>query len=130
MYVPLILFFISLSGMIVMIGRKVLLKTEPTAVIHEDIFLIQTPNPTELKHVLTKKLREYSYIILVSTIRTSIRTSKLIKSKYQQILNKIIKRHQTEEINKREVSGFLKKISEYKSKIRKIKDQIVEEENQ
>jgi hypothetical protein len=133
MYALLILFFASLIGIIVMIGRKlVVIRNQPTVV--EKTSLIESPNLKEVRHVFVKKGREYGYVVLVEMIRFSVRSSKLLKRKYKEAKNKIKKitgKHvlHKEEIKKeKEVSNFLKKISEYKHKLRKIKNKVIEEE--
>ena len=132
----LILFFGSLLGITVMISRKlIVLRNQP--IVFEEKVLVQTPNLKEIRYVFIKKTREYGYIALVEIIRFSVRSSKLLKNTYKEVKHKIknITRkhitHTTEEIKKeKEVSGFLKKISEYKHKLRKIKKQVIEEEKE
>ena len=52
------------------------------------------------------------------------------KNKIKHLTRKHIT-HQEEKIKEaKEVSGFLKKISEYKHKIRKIKNKVIEEEKE
>jgi len=117
-----------------MIGRKLfLLRKNPT--IFEDRILVEYPNLNELRHIVIKKSSEYGYIILVEIIRFSIRTSKALRHHYKTTkkrVHKIInKRHvQKEESTPKDVSSFLKKVSEYKRKIKKIKNQVIEEEKE
>ena len=131
----LILFFASLIGITVMIGKKLFLLRKEPQMFEEKVF-IRTPHLREIRHIVIKKSREYGYIALVETIRFSIRSSKLLKRKYEELKNKLSskmarKRSALEEENKeKEVSGFLKMISEYKQKIRKIRDQVAEEEKE
>ena len=135
MYIILILFFASLIGIVAMIGRKLLLLQNQQIIIEEKN-LIQLPDLREVRYVIIRKTREYGYITLVEIIRFSIRSSKLLKRKYGEAKNiiKNIKRkynpQKKEESIKKEVSGFLKMISEYKQKVRKIKDKIKEEEKE
>ena len=134
MSILLILFFASLLGIAVMIGKKLfLLKEEPA--ITEENFLIRTPDMREIRYVFVRKSREYGFIVLVEIIRFSVRSSKLLKRTYKEAENKIRKitskyiKHK-ETVKEKEVSGFLKKISEYKQKVRKIADQVIEEEKE
>jgi len=132
----LILFFASLIGITIMIGRKlILLKNQPMIV--EEKILIQSPDLKEIRYIFVKKTREYGYIALVEIIRFSVRTSKFLKRKYKETKHKIkriTKKHvahkNEEEIKEKEVSSFLKKISEYKHKLRKIKNKVIEEEKE
>jgi len=117
-----------------MIGRRLfLLKKNPT--IFEDKILFVYPNLNELRHIVVKKSSEYGYIILVKIIRLSIRSSKITKHYYKKTktkIRKIINKHdiQKEEIEKKEVSSFLKKVSQYKNKIKNIKNQVIDEEKE
>ena len=134
MSVLLILFFASLIGISIMIGRKLFLGKKQPKIVEETI-LVQTPDLREIRYVFIKKSREYGYIALVEIIRFSVRSSKLLKRQYKGLTKKIrsiTKKHTShrEEMEKKEVSGFLKKISEYKYKVRKIKDKIIEEEKE
>ena len=112
-----------------MIGRKLFFGKKQPKIVEETI-LVQTPDLREISYVFIKKSREYGYII-----RFSVRSSKLLKRQYKGLTKKIrriTKKHTShrEEMEKKEVSGFLKKISEYKYKVRKIKDKIIEEEKE
>ena len=134
MLVPLILFFASLLGIVVMTGRKLFL-LEKQPVIAEEEILVQTPDFKEIRHVFIRKTREYGYVALVEIIRFSVRSSKFLKHKYKEAENKIrglARKHITheEEVQKKEVSSFLKKISEYKHKLKKIKNQVIKEEKE
>ncbi|MFA5840741.1 MAG: hypothetical protein WC847_00485 [Candidatus Paceibacterota bacterium] len=133
MYFLLILFFGSLLGITFMIGRKLLLLQNgemPYSDSAETFLKVQYLE--ELKRAAIKNLRKHSYAGLVNTIRFYIRSSNLIKNKYQEAKNKISnmsnKKSHDEIESKREVSKFLKMISEYKYKIREIKHRIKEEE--
>lgn len=127
----LILFFISLAGIIFMIGRKlILLQTEPVPTGSN--FLFEIPDSKDVKHIAAKNIKKYGFILLVITIRSYVKTLNYTKKKSNELYDKahkIITRNKIETNNgNREVSKFLKKVSEYKQKINKIKHQIVEEE--
>ena len=134
----LILFFASLLGITIMIGRKLILLRNQPMMIVEEKNLFQSPNLGEIRYIFIRKTKAYVYVVIVSTIRLSIRSSKLLKHTYKKVKNKIknitnkhIKHNKEEETKKeKEVSSFLKKISEYKHKIRKIKNQVIEEEKE
>jgi hypothetical protein len=119
-----------------MIGRK-LLFFEKQPVIAEEEILVQTPDFKEIRHIFIRKTRKYGYVALVEIIRFSVRSSKFLKRQYKEAENKIrglARKHIThkkeEEIKEKEVSSFLKKISQYKHKLRKIKNQVIEEEKE
>lgn len=131
MQLVLILFFVSLAGIALMIGRKLILsKTGVTPT--EDNFLFEIPDHQDVKHIAVKNIRKYGYIFLVSTIRLYVRTINYLRRKSGELYNII---HRIVTWNKfekseshKEVSKFLKMMSEYKHKISKIKHKIVEEE--
>ncbi|MFA6274480.1 MAG: hypothetical protein WC662_04945 [Candidatus Paceibacterota bacterium] len=119
-----------------MIGKKLVLLKKGQLTIREN-FPIEIPNIQEVKYIIIKNTKKHSYIILVETIRFSIRSSKYFKEKYtiikdrvKEIYRKNVIKNKKEEIKKekKEVSGFLKMISEYKHKIKTIKHRIKEEE--
>ena len=134
MSIVLILFFASLLGIAIMIGRKlVLLKNQPQII--EERVLIETPDLQEIRYIFIRKTKEYGYIALVEIIRFSVRSSKLLKRKYKEAKKKIkhlARKHIAHrgETKEKDVSGFLKKVSEYKHKLREIKDKVIEEEKE
>jgi hypothetical protein len=137
MSLPLILFFVSLAGITILIGKKlVLLKKaqNQNIIIEENSF--KMPDIEEVRHVTTKHIRKFGYVALVITIRSYIRSSNFLKKTGKQVyekakdrFNKSKDRFIGDSKDKREVSKFLKMISEYKHKINKIKHKIKEEEN-
>ncbi len=133
MYTIFILFFISLMGIALMIGRKVaFIRNENIQIIEPKHFHPFVPDLQKINHLTYKNAKKYGYLALVSSIRFSVRSSNLIKKKGDQLhamAKKIImKNKHTQADAPKEVSKFLKRISEYKSKIRKIKHKIIEEE--
>jgi hypothetical protein len=130
MYFLLILFFTSLLGIIIMVGRKlVLIKNGQAFSIEEKFF--KTQYLEECKDLTIKNIKKCSYKGLVATIRCYIRSSNFLKNKYEVVKIKI-KNMRGKKLNdneKKEVNKFLKMISEYKHKIREIKHKIREEEN-
>ncbi|MDP2789485.1 MAG: hypothetical protein Q8O46_05630 [bacterium] len=136
MYITLILFFTSLLGIILMIGQKlVLLRNGMT--VNVEHFHPFTPDFMKIKYLTKKGLQRGGYLALVAVLRFNIRLSNLIKSQYQEIKNAIKetihKKIQSEnkmKLEGHEVSRFLKMMSEYKSKIRNIKQKIRKEEEE
>lgn len=115
-----------------MIGRRVkLLRKGLITPLGE--FPWKIPETHEVKHVASKNLRKYGYIILVILIRSYIKSSNYLKDRYGKVKTKVI-----ENIDKRfnkndtgepkEASRFLKMVSEYKDKVKEIKQKIKEEE--
>ncbi len=131
MYLLLISFFLSLLGIIFMVGRKlVLLKNGniTTTEENETEFL----NLKELKQVTFQNIRKYEHMVLVTVLRFYIRSINFLKVAYEKIETKIKnirRKRQKDSSEKVEVSKFLKVVSEYKQRIREIKHRIHEEEN-
>ena len=132
MYFLLILFFGSLLSITFMIGRKLII-LRGGQVAHESEAILNTLYLEEWKQAAVKSIRKYSYFGLVSVIRFYFRFSNLLKNKYQELKIKAKsmrgKKSNGEKTEPREASKFLKMISEYKYKIRRIKRQIKEEED-
>ena len=124
----LIMFFISLAGISVMIGRKlILLKRGQIESVEKIPFEI--PNSEEVRHFAVKNTKRYGYLTLVLILRFSVQSSNLLKHKYEKIKIKI--KNMTNKYfpqKEKEVSKFLKMVSDYKNKIAKIRDKIIEEE--
>ena len=134
MYFFLILFFISLCGIILMIGRKMMF-VNFKEVTHLGKFKLEPISLNEIKIVTIKKAKKYGYIILIITLRASIKTSHFVKSNYGKAKTKIKSRinnskliHRNKEHKEKEVSHFLKMISDYKRRVKYIKHKIREEE--
>lgn len=135
-YLPLIFFFISLIGIIVMIGYKlVLIKNgqinETIKIEHLHPFV---PEIQKIKKLTFKNLKKIGYIIIFIILRFFIKFSNLIKTKSIIFINKLknkIKKNKnilSETTEKKEVSKYLKTIGEYRQKIRKMKYIIKKEE--
>jgi hypothetical protein len=86
----------------------------------------------EWKYSVVNKAKRWNYVFLVIVIRIYFRIVNLIKLGYQKFIAKIKSMNSTDteapNKEKKEVSRFLKMVLEYKSKIRKIKRKIKEEE--
>ncbi len=128
----LILFFISLLGIAGMIGRKLLaLRSGRLGIPHE--FQVEVPDIEDVKHMAVYGAKKFGYFALVETIRFSILSSRFlkekgkeIKEKAQTLANKYTNRDG--EPKAKEVSKFLSMMTDYKHKIKKIKNRIKEEE--
>jgi len=134
MYLPLILFFLSLAGIIIMVWRELILvknglvgKTQ-----HSHPFV---PDLQKIKYLASRGTKKLSYVTLFVTLRFFIKSSNFIKIKsivfireIKSKLKKFRKNTSDETAEKKEVSKYLKIISEYRQKIRKIKHRIKEEE--
>jgi len=134
MYLPFIFFFLSLAGIIVMIGRELVL------IKNGQVIRVEHSHPfvgdiQKIKHLTFKKSKKFGYAILFVTLRFFIKSSNFIKTKsiilIEKIKDKVKKKNNilnNETTEKKEVSGYLKVISEYRQKIKKIKHIIKEEE--
>ena len=110
-----------------MIGKKLLL-LQNGQIVQEHEALFDGDHVEELKNTIIKNTKKYSYISLVTVIRLYFRLLNLLKNKYIELKDKINKRRSGHLTEKQEISKFLKIISEYKHKIRNIKNKIKEEE--
>lgn len=126
------LFFISLTVITVMFGRKLNLVRNGEIEINESInTALEIPYIAEIKQITVKKVKRFGYIGLVTSIRLYFRSTNLVKAKYQDLKTKmknVQKTNAVEGTTEKEVSRFLKVVSDYKHKIRRIKHQIKEEE--
>lgn len=126
----LVIFFISLLGIIVMVWRKISRKEELINEENVSDMLIDMPYVDEIKYMTAKKLKKYGYVVLLSSIRLSMKSTKAVKKAGNEI-GEIVKRTLLKNKNSedpKEVSKFLQMVSEYKNKIKHIKKRIREEE--
>lgn len=135
MYILLILFFISLAGIIFLIGRKVVLARNGAMVATEPVRPL-IPDIQTIKYVVVKNTKRGGYTLLVLTVRFYIQSGNFLKAEYEKLKTRIINGLEKNKDNvtgnlkeKREVNKFLKMVSDYKAKIRHIKHKIIEEEN-
>lgn len=126
----LILFFASLFSIIFMIGRK-LTFLKPEEVQNQTEILFELPYLKEVRHLTIKNVKKHGYTLLVITVRFYVQGTNFLKNKYQEIKIKMQNMIKENKINgeKKEISKFLKIISDYKNKIRDIKHKIKKEEN-
>lgn len=130
MYLLLILFFMSLISIIIMIGRKLAI-LDHEQVLNQEEVLLELPYLTKIKHLTFINIRKYGYSILVTTLRSYIRSTNFLKDTYKEVKIKIQDRNNKNKTDgeKKEISKFLKIIGEYKQKIREIKHRIKKEED-
>jgi len=135
MTIYLYIFLASFVAIMVMFGRRLIILRNKGLVITEDEYVevrLEIPYLNEVKEVTVRKVKRIGYMGLVTTIRFYFRSSNMVKSGYQELKEKLknVKNH--EALNGaigQEASGFLKVVSDYKTKIRRIKHQIKKEEN-
>ena len=133
MYLPLILFLLSLSGMIIMVWRELVLvrngqvaKTE-----HSHPFV---PDLQKIKHLTFKNGKKFGYVTIFETLRFFIKSSNFIKTTGAMLLKELQSKLKNKNgsadgtAEKKESSKYLRVISEYRQKIREMKHRIKEEE--
>lgn len=131
MYFPLILFFISLIGITLMIGRKLVLVRNGQAVKiqYSHPFV---PDIQKIKQLTFRGLKRTGYVVVFVSLRFFIKSSNFIKTKGVELAEELKRKFDNNKDGaieeKKEVSKYLRIISEYRQKIRKIKHRIKEEE--
>lgn len=135
MILILILFFVSLAGIILMIGKKLILERAILENMAIEKTILDIPRLGKIKDISIKRIRKYSFVLLVITIRYYVKSSNFLKKQskgmVEKVKTKLIRKNNLSESNeKQEVSGFLKMISDYKQKVKRIKKIIKEEENE
>jgi len=135
MYISLILFFIALTGIATLLARKIFVLKHANIHHPKDLELeFEVPDLDEVKKFANKKIKRYGYMALVSTIRLYIIGGSFLKNKSMIVLKTIKSKLPGKKITKIdkdgniETSAFIKTISEYKHKIKKIKHRIKKEE--
>jgi len=133
MYILLILFFVSLIGIIIMIGRKLAVIADGQ-IVEKDYDHPFVPHLRKVKHLTFTNIKKYGHLSLVEILRFHFRSSNVLKNKYEEVKTKIKNVNKKNQANgkageKVEVSKFLKMMSDYKQKIREIRHKIKEEEN-
>lgn len=130
-----ILFFISLLGITVLIGRRLLLIYNGTLSNNRIIgdFAFEVADLEDVKHLTTKKIKKYGYVLLVNTIKIYVKSGITIKKVYTRTTEKIydinrkyFKKNESYD-NIKPASSFLSTIGEYKKKIGRITKEIKEE---
>lgn len=136
MYISLLLFFISLISIVILVTRKVfVLNNSGELYKSKDIELeFDLPDLDEVKEFTSKRFKKYGFMVLVGSIRIYVLSSNATKKGAKYLYNKTEQRvkkllgHKAKITEKKEVSGFIKTISDYKKKITKITHKIKEEE--
>jgi len=135
MYISLILFFIALGGIAILLLRKMLILKHANINYSKDLELeFEVPDLDEVKEFANQKIKRYGYIALVSIVRLYIIGGSFLKNKSTVILKTIKKKLPGKKVTKIDQDGniatspFIKTISEYKHKIKKIKHKIKKEE--
>lgn len=134
MYLPLIFFFLSLAGIIIMIWRElILVRNGQVATVHHSHPLV--PDLQKIKYFTSKCTKKLSYITLFVILKFFIKSSNFIENQSKILIKKLkdkFKKNNNDPLNgtaeKKEVSKYLKVISEYQQKIRQIKHRIKKEE--
>lgn len=133
MYTLVTIFFASLLGIIIMIGRKLALVGDG-ANLDKDYTHPFVSDLQRLKHFAVDGLHKYGHLSVVLILRFYVKFSNFLKLQYEEIKIKLADLNKKngkngDPVEKVEVSKFLKLVSEYKNKIREIKHKIHEEEN-
>ena len=133
-YFLLALFLGSLAGIIFMVWKKLIMVQEGQVLVpNKAEFFLNTEYLKEFKRTAIKNTKKQGYLLLVEIIRSYFRSVNFLKNKYSELKNKIKELCQRRQKNthgeKRKENSFLKVISEYKDKIKKIKEQVEKEEN-
>jgi hypothetical protein len=119
-----------------MIGRKlIVLQNEqgPAEYLSAESVSFEIPYIKEIRSATARNIKKYAHVTLVTTLRIYIRSNNFAKNKYQEAKIKIKNKRARSRLNgdmpEGQASSFLKKMSDYKHKIRKIKQKIREEED-
>lgn len=132
-YLPLILFLFSFFGMAIMVGRKLALirNGQAAKMPHSHPFV---PHLQKIKHFTFQSAKRFAYAALFATMKFFIISSNSLKIKSRAVAAELKKRFKKNNegpengAEKREASKYLKTISDYREKIRKMKHMIKEKE--
>lgn len=136
MYLPLVLFFIALLGISTLLYRRIMILERSGVMVREidGEFFFDVPDLHEVQYVIVRKMKQYGYVALVVTIRIYVRSSKIMDYLYKEAVSRLSTLYKkyiqkkNPETEAKEVSKFLKMVSEYKNKIKEIKERVREEE--
>ncbi len=131
MYITFSLFFISLAGIMFMIGRKLAPVRNGQVMIEESQEHPLIPDLQKVKHFGYQSIKTLEHLALVAMLRFYVRFSNFLKLKYVELKTKIVNARKSRNgdiVEERDPNKFLKMISEYKQKVRHIKSRITEEE--
>ena len=132
MYWLVIIFFAALLAIIVMIGRKLmLLRSGEINVTHAGEF-IESEYIDEIKDATIQNIKKHSYTGVVVMVRLYVKFTNFLKSQWENLKTRVDNAYEkflsTESGETREVSKFLKMVSDYKRKLREIKHKVKKEE--
>jgi hypothetical protein len=137
MYLLLILFFVSLTGIVFLIAKKLLtLKQAEGPLAHsEESFFAEVVDWEKIKQSSVKNFKKGVHILIWIILRTYILSLNFLNKKRKALGKKIKEKlsspHKHQEgisTEVKEPSKYLKIISEYRQKIKRLKRQIKEEE--
>ena len=133
MTVFLILFFISLAGVAVMLGRRLMLLRAGAMEVNKELGPL-LPDWEKVRGLVEGYAKRYGYWATVAVIRFYVRSSNVARAKSKEITDKLMsllnknKNGNGEGAAPKEPNKFLKMVADYKHKIRHIKHRIKEEE--
>ncbi len=131
---PLYFLLASLLGMVFMVSRKIfqLKNGEAEYATNADTMGFDLE---KIRHFVWRGVRNLGYITLFLSLRLFMKTSNFLKVKGKMLLQKIEDRFMRDEeklmggiVKNKEVSKYLRMISDYREKIRRMKHIIKEEE--
>lgn len=136
MYILFISFAISLLGIIIMISRKLALTGGQGSIEMEwERPHPLTPDLQKIRDLTNWHTKRFGFIALVIIIKLHVKSSKFLKLRYEEVKTKIKNiRNKNKKYGpggveeKQEVSGFLKRVSDYKRTVRSIKHKIRRDE--
>ena len=129
MNIPLIIFFVSLLAIVYMLGRKFMALSRASSPAGEDDAIVINPDLESIQYIAVKNLKKYGYVLMLVSLRLSLRTGKWIKDKWYIILSRFQSNRDMESTDgEKEISNFLQNISDYKKKIKEMKEKIKREE--
>ena len=133
MTIFLILFFISLAGVAVMLGRRLMLLRAGAMEVNKELGPL-LPDWEKVRELTERHAKRYGYLATVAVIRFYVRSSNIAKARSKEVADKLMsllnknKNGNDERAAPQEPNKFLKMVAEYKHKIRHIKHRIKEEE--
>src|SRR3989344_8158728 len=88
MYIIFILFFTSLAGIIIMIGRRVIM-TSDGQVMEKEYTHPLVPDLQNIKHLTLQSIRKFGHLSVVAVLRIYFKLSNILKNKYMEIKDEI-----------------------------------------
>ena len=123
-----VLFFVSLLGIIIMLGRKLRVLGNGQAFPTEQAAL-PSLRFEETRGFILKIVKRLGYFLLVESIRVYVKLADAVKKTWMKLRARFEKiATPGSESAIKPPSKFLKTIADYKRKVRKIKEQVKEEE--